>query len=184
MVPAYNTFPSKGVYTEPVYVTRIEDSQGNVITQMGNRKREAIGERIAYLMINLMEGVVNSGTGGRLRSVYRLQGPIGGKTGTTNDNSDGWFIGYTPRITCGVWVGGEDRQIHFNSIALGGGSNMALPIWGIWMKKCIADGLINESDQFQAPAGFSAELGCSGGDISSSGDGTEENDLSEGYYFD
>ena len=140
MVAAYNTFPSKGVYISPMYVTRIEDADGNVLGEFTNRKREAIGERTAFLMANLMEGVVNHGTAYRLRGYYKLGGDIAGKTGTTNDNSDGWFIGYTPSITAGVWVGGEDRQVHFNSIALGGGANMALPIWGIWMKKCVADG--------------------------------------------
>ena len=96
MVAAYNALPSRGVYITPLYVTRIEDSQGNVLSEFTNRKREAIGENTAYLMINLMEGVVNHGTGARLRSAYGLNGEIAGKTGTTNDNSDGWFIGYTP----------------------------------------------------------------------------------------
>ncbi len=182
MVSAYNTFPSKGVYITPMYVTRIEDSEGNVISEMVSHRREAIGEKTAYLMVNLMEGVVNNGTGSRLRSVYGLKGEIGGKTGTTNDNSDGWFIGYTPSITAGVWVGGEDRQVHFNSIALGGGSNMALPIWGIWMKKCLKDGTvgISENDSFTAPPGVSINLGCTGGETE---DATETTETQEDYYF-
>lgn len=166
MVSAYNTFPSKGVYVTPLFVTRIEDNQGNVISEFTNRKREAISEETAYLMANLMQGVVNAGTGSRLRGTYALRGEIAGKTGTTNDNSDGWFIGYTPSLTAGIWVGAEDRQVHFQSLALGGGSNMALPIWGIFMKKVLKDGTlgISESDKFQAPAGMVLDLSCSGGD--------------------
>ena len=158
MVAAYNTFPSKGIYAAPLYVTRIEDNQGNVITEHTNTKREAISAPSAYLMANLMQGVVNGGTGSRLRYAYNLKGEIAGKTGTTNDCSDGWFIGYTPRITAGAWIGGEDRQIHFNSLD---GSRMALPIWGIWMKKCIAAGIIDEKDVFTAPPGSSFSLDCS-----------------------
>jgi len=182
MVAAYNTFPSKGVYVTPMYVTRIEDADGNVISEFTNRKREAIGERTAYLMVNLMSGVVNHGTAYRLRGTYGLTGEIAGKTGTTNDNSDGWFIGYTPSITAGVWVGGEDRQVHFNSLALGGGSNMALPIWGIWMKKCLKDGTlgISESDRFVAPAGMSLDLSCTGDEIE---DAVDQQETQEEYYF-
>ena len=166
MVAAYNTFPSKGVYVEPIFVTKIEDSQGNVLSEFNTRQHEAVSEETAYLMANLMQGVVNNGTGARLRSVYALRGQIGGKTGTTNDNSDGWFIGYTPTITAGIWVGAEDRQVHFQSTALGGGSNAALPIWGRWMKKILADGTlgISEADTFTAPPGMSIDLSCSGGD--------------------
>jgi len=167
MVAAYNTFPSKGVYVTPQFVTRIEDNQGNLLSEFNGQKREAIGEKTAYLMVNLMEGVVDHGTGYRLRSRYGLRGEIGGKTGTTNDNSDGWFIGYTPSLTAGVWVGCEDRQVHFESLALGSGSNMALPIWGIFMSKCLADPQIglSEADRFVAPPGMVLDLTCTGGDI-------------------
>ncbi|MCQ2168871.1 MAG: transglycosylase domain-containing protein [Bacteroidales bacterium] len=165
MVAAYNTFPSKGVYVSPLFVTRIEDSEGNVLSEFTNKKREAISDRTAFLMVNLMQGVINHGTGIRLRAKYGLKGEIAGKTGTTNDNSDGWFIGYTPSITAGIWVGGEDRQIHFQSLALGGGSNMALPIWGIFMTKCLKEGVFSEEDRFTAPAGLSLNLDCEGGDI-------------------
>ena len=184
MVPAYNTFPSKGVYVEPMFVSRIEDNQGNVLGEFTNRKKEAIGEHTAYLMVNLMQGVINQGTGSRLRSRYGLKGEIAGKTGTTNDNSDGWFIGYTPSITAGVWVGGEDRQVHFNSLALGSGSNMALPIWGIFMKKCLADGTlgISEEDRFIAPAGMNLDLSCTGGDIETDENAPAETS-EEDYYF-
>ena len=181
MVAAYNTFPSKGVYVSPIFVTRIEDNMGNVIGEFNNTKREAIGEHTAYLMANLMQGVVNSGTGVRLRSKYGLKGEIAGKTGTTNDQSDGWFIGYTPSLTAGVWVGAEDRQVHFESLALGGGSNMALPIWGLFMKKVLADGTlgVSEADRF-VPSGVKLELNCDGSDA----DAVQASQDDESLYFD
>lgn len=163
MVASYNVFPSHGAYVTPQYVTRITDSDGREIGRYRTRKREAVSEQTAYLMVDLMKGVINEGTGARLRSVYGLRGEIAGKTGTTNDNSDGWFIGYTPNITAGVWVGGEDRQVHFNSLALGSGSNMALPIWGIWMKKCLADPSIGwsmETDRFLPPSTGELTFDC------------------------
>ncbi|MBQ8071476.1 MAG: transglycosylase domain-containing protein [Bacteroidales bacterium] len=183
MVSAYNTFPSKGVYISPMFVTRIEDNQGNVVTEFTNRKREAISEQTAFLMANMMQSVITSGTGSRLRGKYALRGEIGGKTGTTNDNSDGWFIGYTPSITAGIWVGGEDRQVHFQSLALGGGSNMALPIWGIWMNKVLKDGSlgISESDKFIQPAGFDVDLNCTGGDSDAT---TSQEEKETDFYFD
>lgn len=166
MVSAFNSFPSRGVQIDPIFVTRIEDNRGNVLSNFAASKREAISEESAYLMVNLMQGVVNEGTAGRLRSVYKLTGQLAGKTGTTNDQSDGWFIGYTPKITAGVWVGAEDRQVHFESLALGGGSNMALPIWGIFMKKVLEDGTlgISSNDLFVKPPGFELDLRCTGGD--------------------
>lgn len=166
MVSAFNSFPSRGVQIDPIFVTRIEDNRGNVLSNFAASKREAISEESAYLMVNLMQGVVNEGTAGRLRSVYKLTGQLAGKTGTTNDHSDGWFIGYTPKITAGVWVGAEDRQVHFESLALGGGSNMALPIWGIFMKKVLEDGTlgISSNDLFVKPPGFELDLRCTGGD--------------------
>lgn len=166
MIAAYNTFPSQGVYVEPLFVTRIEDNMGNVIGEFSSHKREAVSEQTAYLMANLMQGVVNSGTAIRLRVKYGLKGEMAGKTGTTNDQADGWFIGYTPTIMGGAWVGAEDRQIHFESLALGGGSNMALPIWGIFMDKVLADGTlgISEDDRFIAPAGMHLNLDCDGSD--------------------
>ena len=166
MVAAYNTFPSKGVYVTPLFVTRIEDRYGNLLGEFYNPKREAISEQTAYLMVNLMQGVVNGGTGIRLRAKYNLKGEIAGKTGTTNNQSDGWFIGYTPKLTAGVWVGGEDRSIHFESLSLGGGSNMALPIWGIFMKKVLQDGTLglSEADRFVAPLGTTLNLDCDGSD--------------------
>ena len=181
MVAAYNTFPSKGVYVTPIFVTRIEDNMGNVIGEFNNTKREAIGEHTAYLMANLMQGVVNSGTGVRLRAKYGLKGEIAGKTGTTNDQSDGWFIGYTPTLTAGVWVGAEDRQVHFESLALGGGSNMALPIWGLFMQKVLKDGTlgVSENDRF-VPSGVKLELNCDGSDADAVGSAQDD----ESLYFD
>ena len=180
MVTAYNTFPSGGIYTAPVFVTRIEDREGNVLTQVPERKREAISASAAYRMIDMMRSVVDGGTAGRLRGRYGLTGQIAGKTGTTNDNSDGWFIGYTPSITAGVWAGAEDRYVHFSSTALGQGANVALPIWGIWMKKCIADGTlgISSSDVFVVPEDVS--IGCTGSGMSQEDRETEK---LEDYYF-
>lgn len=186
MVPAYNTFPSRGVYSSPIFVTSIEDNTGNVISTFTTRKKEAVSEYSAYLMENLMAGVVNSGTAVRLRTVYGLRGDIGGKTGTNNDQADGWFIGYTPKLTAGVWVGAEDRQVHFKSLALGGGSNMALPIWGIFMKKVMADRSLgfSESDSFVCPPNFEMNLDC-GEDIMAASTGTVPVDGSEEEnYFD
>ncbi len=181
MVAAYNTFPSKGVYVSPIFVTRIEDSMGNVLGEFNNPKREAVSEYTAFLMANLMQGVVNSGTGVRLRAKYGLKGEIAGKTGTTNDQSDGWFIGYTPSLTAGVWVGAEDRQVHFESLALGGGSNMALPIWGLFMKKVLADGTLGvyETDRFVAPPGITLNLNCDGSDADAAVAAEDETD----YFF-
>lgn len=179
MVSAYNTFPSGGVFIEPAFVTRIDDNMGNTLTEFNTRKREAIGAETAYLMVNLMQGVVNGGTAGRLRSVYGLTGQIAGKTGTTNDNSDGWFIGYTPTITAGGWVGCEDQQVHFTSTAYGQGAAAALPIWGIFMKKVLADGTlgVSSSDVFSSPGPVSVGLGCTGGD-EDAGEGGENDDSS------
>ena len=166
MVSAYNTFPSKGVHIEPLFVLRIEDKSGNVLSNFVTRKRESISESTAFLMTNLMQGVVNEGTAARLRYKYVPEGALAGKTGTTNDQSDGWFIGFMPKITAGVWVGAEDRQIHFETLAMGGGSNMALPIWGIFMQKVLKDGTLGiyTTDTFSMPPGFSAKLTCTGGD--------------------
>ena len=181
MVSAYNTFPSKGVYVSPIFVTRIEDSNGNLLGEFNNHRREAVSEYTAYLMANLMQGVVNSGTGIRLRAKYGLKGEIAGKTGTTNDQSDGWFIGYTPSLTAGAWVGAEDRQVHFESLTLGGGSNMALPIWGIFMKKVLQDGTLGvyETDRFIAPPGVSLNLDCDGSDA----DAVMKAEDDDSYFF-
>jgi len=181
MVAAYNTFPSKGVFVTPIFVTRIEDNDGNLLGEFNNLKREAVSDYTAYLMANLMQGVVNSGTGVRLRAKYGLKGEIAGKTGTTNDQSDGWFIGYTPSLTAGVWVGAEDRQVHFESLSLGGGSNMALPIWGLFMQKVRADGTlgVSETDRFMAPPGVTLQLDCDGSDADAQVSAEED----DSYFF-
>ena len=183
MVAAYNTFPSKGVYVSPLIVTRIEDKQGNVISEFTNHRREAISENTAFLMTNLMEGVVQGGTASRLRYRYNLMGEIAGKTGTTNDNADGWFIGFTPTLTAGVWTGAEDRQVHFQSITLGQGAHMSLPTWGIFMKKVIADGTLGVSanDRFIAPPGMDMSFGCSG--VDDDAVSREQHQESEESYF-
>ena len=179
MVTAYNTFPSGGIYTHPIFVTRIEDSDGNILATFSERRHEVITELAANEMVSMMRGVVDGGTGSRLRFRYGLTGQIAGKTGTTNDNSDGWFIGYTPTITAGVWVGAEDRYVHFSSTALGQGANMALPIWGLWMKKVLADGTLGVSASDVFPEGVNGPF-CSG---STGSEGSETSALEE-YYFD
>ena len=181
MVAAYNTYPSRGVYTWPLVVTRIEDKSGNLLASFSTRKREAISDPTAYLMVNLMQGVVNEGTASRLKWKYGLTN-VAGKTGTTNDQSDGWFIGYTPKLTAGVWTGAEDRQVHFESLHYGGGSNMALPIFGIFMKKGYADKSLNigAGDTFTAPLGWDMDLGCTG----SADDLYDNSGTSSGNYFD
>ena len=180
MVAAYNIFPSKGVYSTPLFVTRIEDSQGNVISEFTNRRYEAISEQTAYQMVDMMMNVVRNGTGARLRYRYGLTGEIGGKTGTTNDNADVWFIGYAPRLVAGVWTGAEDRQVHFQSIALGQGANMSLPTWGIFMNKVLADGTlgISADDKFDIPAGLGPN-DCSGGGLNAEA----QQEQAEEYYF-
>ena len=180
MVTAYNTFPSGGTYTYPLFVTRIEDSEGNILGQFRGRKREALSQRATGAMIQMMRSVVDNGTGVRLRFKYGIKGEVAGKTGTTNDNSDGWFIGYTPTITAGVWVGAEDRYVHFSNNSLGQGANMALPIWGLWMQKVVKDGTlgISPSDVFpESLKGNYCHTGAAGENAA-----PEKSDL-ENYYF-
>jgi len=162
MTAAYGTFANKGVHVEPLFVTRIEDKYGNVIATFHPKKNEAISEDKAYLMLNLLEGVVRTGTGVRLRLKYGLTGAIGGKTGTTQNHSDGWFIGVTPNLVTGIWVGGEDRDIHFDNLRIGQGANMALPVWALYMietYKNAATG-ISANDVFEAPVNFNINLNC------------------------
>jgi penicillin-binding protein 1A len=162
MVGAYSTFANKGIWTEPVFLTRIEDKNGNILQNFVPKKIEAIDENTAYLMLNLLEGVVSYGTGARLRSVYKLEGPMGGKTGTTQNNSDGWFMGVTPSLVSGAWVGCEDRSVHFRTTDLGQGATMALPIWGLYMKKVLNDKSITlPVEKFEYPSGLGIETDCS-----------------------
>lgn len=164
MVGANSTFANQGVWVEPTFITRIEDKNGNVLEDFMPRRVEAISKETAYLTLNLMKGVVDHGTGLRLRFRYGLTAPIAGKTGTTQNNSDGWFMGITPDLVSGVWVGCEDRSAHFRSTDLGQGASMALPIWGLYMKKVYADKSLKVTqDDFEKPEGLDLkiELDCS-----------------------
>lgn len=156
MVGAYSAFPMKGVRRVPMYITRIEDSEGNIVAEFLPRVHEVISEESSYKMITLMRGVVDSGTGGRMRHRYKIYAPMGGKTGTTNMNSDGWFVGYTPSLTFGSWVGGEERDIHFAATALGQGSNSALPVAAYFLQKMYADGSLpySQNENFNIPENF------------------------------
>ena len=162
MVGAYSTFANKGVWTQPAYLMRIEDKNGNVLQEFVPRKVEAISEETAYLMVSLMKGVVEFGTGARLRGQYKLTNPIAGKTGTTQNQSDGWFMGITPDLVSGCWVGAEDRIVHFRSLDLGQGARTALPIWALYMQSIYADKKINLSKRDFTPPKekLSVELNC------------------------
>ena len=129
----------KGVWTEPVYVTTILDKNGNVVREVVPRTVEAISEQTAYIMEKMLERVTAHGTAAKIKYQYLIPGAVGGKTGTTQNYSDGWFMGITPSLVTGVWTGFEDRAIHFRSMDLGSGSAMAMPIWGNYMKKVTAD---------------------------------------------
>lgn len=159
MVTAYTAFSNKGLRVDPVYVTRIEDNNGNVISEFVPQYTEAISQDAYFRMIDILQNVINAGTGNRLRRApYNITAAIGGKTGTTNYNADGWFMGFTPNLVSGVWVGGDERYIHFNSMAQGQGASMALPIYGIFMNKVFADKTLpySQTARFPAPPeGFS-----------------------------
>ena len=160
MVSAYTTFANGGIHCSPMFVSKIEDGDGNVIATFQPRMNEVISEKCAYQMLEMLQGVINSGTGGRIRYRYGLECEMGGKTGTTNRNSDAWFIGVTPNLVSGVWVGGEDRDIHFDSMAMGQGATMALPIYAYFMKKVYRNTALpyRPDDVFDLPEGFD---GCS-----------------------
>lgn len=161
MVGAYATYANKGVWTQPVYLTRIEDKNGNVLAEFYPETKEALSEETAYAMVKLLQGVVDKGTARRLRNRYNLTNEIGGKTGTTQNNSDGWFIGITPELAAGAWVGADDRAVRFRTTNLGGGANSALPIWGEFFKRIYADERINlKPGNFEAPAEMSISLNC------------------------
>ena len=177
MVAAYSTFANKGVYTKPVMITRIEDKNGTLLYQFSPQTRDVLSEEIAYVTINLMQGVTEFGSGQRLRHnfasdqavykevvtgyPYEFDNPIAGKTGTTQNQSDGWFMGIVPNLVTGVWVGGEDRATHFKNIAYGQGATMALPIWANYMKRCyIIDELGISKDEFEKPEALTIETEC------------------------
>lgn len=162
MVDAYTTFVNQGLRVEPLYVTRIEDNTGNVIATFTPKMKEIINANTAYKMIYMLKGVVDYGTAHRLRSRFGLRGEICGKTGTTQNNSDGWFIGFTPSLVSGAWIGGEDRGIHFDSMHLGQGANTALPIWALFMQKVYADQTLGytQADKFVMPQNMKVINGC------------------------
>jgi penicillin-binding protein 1A len=162
MVGAYSTFANRGVYTKPIYVTRIEDKNGNIISEFTPKIEEVISEEQAYLMLDLLQGVVNIGSGIGIRYTYQLTNQIGGKTGTTQNHGNGWFMGVTPNLVAGVWSGWEDQSIHFNTLGEGQGATIALPIFAIFLKKIYSDPQfgIMEADVFERPAGFNVELNC------------------------
>lgn len=174
MVAAYSTFANQGVYIKPQVITRIEDKNGVVLYESVPESHDVLNKDIAYAVIKLLEGVTESGSGGRLRTdgggfgyemmtgyPYVLRNPIAGKTGTTQNQSDGWFVGMVPNLATGVWVGNEDRSAHFKSITYGQGAVMALPIWGLFMKKCYADKELNVSKEpFERPANLSIKVDC------------------------
>ncbi|RMZ51509.1 penicillin-binding protein [Flavobacteriaceae bacterium PRS1] len=178
MVAAYSTFANKGVYTRPVMITSIEDKNGTILFQLTPETKDVLSEEVAYVMVNLLEGVTQYGSGVRLRTKgadayrtdfreiitgypYEFTNPIAGKTGTTQNQSDGWFMGMVPNLVTGVWVGAEDRAVHFSSITYGQGAAMALPIWALYMKSCYDDAELNVStEDFEKPDNLSIELDC------------------------
>jgi penicillin-binding protein 1A len=166
MVSAYTSFVNRGIRVQPLMVTRIEDKNGNEITHFSPQMSEIFSETTSYKMLSMLRAVIDQGTGVRVRYKYNIRGQVGGKTGTTQNNSDGWFMSVTPRLVSGVWVGGEERDIHFDFTSEGQGANMALPIWGIFMKKVYANPSLGyfESDTFDVPAGQSYT--CTGGEES------------------
>lgn len=157
MAAAYTSFANKGLRATPIYVTHIEDSHGNIIATFTPKLTEVFSESTYAKMLDMLRGVIDGGTGNRLRRNYGLTGPIGGKTGTTQKNADGWFMGFTPNISAGCWVGGEDPSIYFDRTNEGQGASMALPIFGLFLKKIYADPKIEykQTDQFPAARGAS-----------------------------
>lgn len=158
MVAAYTAFANRGIRVDPVFVTRIEDNQGNLIYTAVPHRTEVTSEDAYYKILSILLNVVDSGTGASLRSRYNIRAEMGGKTGTTNSNSDTWFMGFTPDLVTGVWVGGEERYIHFNSMAFGQGARAALPIYGLYMQKVYADSKLpySQDAKFQFPQGYNA----------------------------
>lgn len=156
MVSAYTTFANHGIHCSPMFVSKIEDNEGNVIATFQPRMNEVISEESAYKMLEMLKAVMDGGTGSRMRYKYKVECDMGGKTGTTNRNADAWFMGFTPSLVSGCWVGGEDRDIHFDSTRMGQGANMALPIWAYYMKKVFADRSLgyDSNEKFDIPEDF------------------------------
>ena len=162
MVGAYTTFPNYGMRYEPLMVTRIEDANGNLLATFTPKTYEVISENTSYKMIYMLQNVMDHGTGVRVRLRYGIKAPMGGKTGTSQNHSDGWFMGFTPSLVGGVWVGGEDRSIHFDNLSAGQGANMALPIWALYMQKVYACPELGytEDETFAIPDWFNPNQGC------------------------
>lgn len=195
MVGAYGAFANQGVYVKPVMITRIEDKNGTVLFEYVPETRDVLSKDVAYAMVNLMEGVTQGGSGTRLRTTgyekwrkeykeiitgypYEFKNPIAGKTGTTQNQSDGWFMGMVPNLVTGVWVGGEDRDVHFRTITYGQGASMALPIWGVYMKENYADKELGVSDGgFIEPEEMSINVDCAQVKEDNIKNPTKENDL-------
>jgi len=183
MVGAMSTFANQGTRVEPIFVTRIEDKNGRVLSDFPQHSEEVMDEEKAYIMIQLLKGATSYGTGVRLRYRYKLTQPMGGKTGTTQNHSDGWFMGITPDLVSGVWVGGEDRSIHFSSLNEGQGASMALPVFAYYMQKVYADKKINlYQGDFEKPSGkISIEMDCDKYnkeiEAGSGGDGDKDDEL-------
>jgi len=197
MVAAYGAFANKGVYTKPVMVTSIVDKNDTVLYQFTPESRDVLSEAAAYVTVKLLEGVTEHGSGARLRNSwaknqqvykeiitgypYEFTNPIAGKTGTTQNQSDGWFMGMVPNLVTGVWVGAEDRAAHFASITYGQGASMALPIWGMYMKSCYADEELNIStEDFEEPSNLSIKVDCSNEDDDSQDDDSPTDDDGSG----
>lgn len=192
MLQAYTMFPGRGVITKPIYITRIEDRNGNILETFAPEKREVISETEAYTMVKMMEGVVApGGTAARARFRYNLKGEMAGKTGTTNDNTDGWFLGYTPQLLAGAWVGCENNYVHFATTAMGQGANTGLPIWAYFMQKVYADKSLKMDDgsTFPMPPGMHTDIQLNvegnvtpGAESDDQGNGTSEQYLDVSDY--
>ena len=190
MMQAYSMFPGRGFNVKPMYITRIEDKNGNILETRTPQRKEVISDVTAYFIINMMQGVVNFGTGRRMWS-YGVRGSLAGKTGTTNDNSDAWFIGYTPQLLCGVWSGCDDRFIRFSSTTNGQGASAALPVWGYFYNEVEKDKTLPYSDtaDFAKPAvdinepnydyinNTQVDLGAQGNDLGSG----QSSDYEQGF---
>ena len=196
MVGAYGAFANKGIYVKPIMVTKIEDRNGKIVFQSTPETKDVLSEESSYVTLKLLEGVTKFGSGARLRHdipedernyvyknvvsgyPYKFDNAIAGKTGTTQNQSDGWFIGMVPNLVTGVWVGGEDRSIHFDKIAYGQGATMSLPIWGLFMKKCYEDEELGVSkEDFEEPENLTIELDCS--KVQPEKSESEENDIND-----
>ena len=181
MVSAYTAFANKGMQVDPVYVSRIEDNQGNVIYSANARRTEVMSEESYYKMLSMLLNVVDAGTGASIRSRYGISAEMGGKTGTTNSNSDTWFMGFTPELVTGVWIGGDERYIHFNTMALGQGARAALPVYGLYMKRVYADPKLKyrQDAKFDVPEGVSI---CGGAEFYTHVESDEPAEAVEGIF--